>query len=63
MRTGHSMGKNLGKWWCVLTKKDRQRIALAVRKYGPKEHPINNRTRYPLYDDAANAGELTFLRP
>ena len=27
---GRVTGKSLGKWWRVLTKKDRQRIALAV---------------------------------
>jgi hypothetical protein len=51
---------SIGKWARVLTIEDRQRIALAVRIYGPQEHMINNREIYPDYDGGA-VGVVTFL--
>jgi hypothetical protein len=45
---------SIARWWCVLTPEDGQRIALAVRLYGPEEHLINDRTRYEHYDDVAH---------
>jgi len=47
------MAENLLKWLPKLTDEDCENIALAMRRYGPPDHPL--KTNYPHYLKAAKA--------